>query len=241
VALLGILTGILISYRIGLPPKLESRRHTVATARVMVLVDTPRSLVIDLASRSDVATLSDKARVLANLVTRSPLKERIADLAGVPRDMLVPVRERRLGRPVAEGPNVTGAVIGQRDRRAYVLRAIVPTLVEGDTPIVEVQTQAPDIAGAVRLANASIAGMQSQLALIARRQAVPPARRVVLRQQNPPLAQIEQRGPSTRLAVIGGAFAFLVGCLMIVAVGRVRRRLRALPRRTTRTRLATGR
>jgi hypothetical protein len=132
-------------------------------------------------------------------------------------------------------------VIAQRDRRAYVLRAIVPTLVEGDTPIVEVQTQAPDIAGAVRLANASIAGMQSQLALIARRQAVPPARRVVLRQQNPPLAQIEQRGPSTRLAVIGGGVAFLVGCLMIVVVGRVKRRLRAAPHRTARTRLTADR
>jgi len=69
-ALIAVLVGLAVGYRVGFPPKLESRQYTVGIASLTALVDTPSSQVVDLGGKAAPDTLT---------VTGLPAS-RIADL-----------------------------------------------------------------------------------------------------------------------------------------------------------------
>ena len=90
-ALIAVLVGLAVAYRIGFPAKLESRRYDVGLGTVTALVDTPSSQIVDLGGKTgaDIGTLSARASLLANLMTSSPIKDEIASRAGVAPDKLI--------------------------------------------------------------------------------------------------------------------------------------------------------
>jgi hypothetical protein len=214
-AVAGSFVGILLAFHVGLlPPKLEARRYEVMTATVMALIDTPRSQTIDLSGSSgaDVGILADRANLLASLVTQAPLTREIAAQAGVPARLLVGVPEKRLGRPIDEGPKVLGAAVSADDKRAYVLHAKVPLVPEGATPIIEIQAQAPDRAGASRLANATVIALRARVRDVAAAQAVPPSRAITVTQLSSPRLAAVAHGFGPIAVGVATVFFLMLGC-----------------------------
>jgi hypothetical protein len=223
-ALLAVAVGLAMAYRFEAPATLKSRQYQVAIASAQALVDTPSSQIADLgggvdAPAADIATLSARASLLANLMTNSPMKEEIASRAGVSPEELVAVPPPSAEPGVAPATGGSpGTTISLTDPRANILKATIPELQSGQIPIISVQTQAPDAAAAVRLANEAIAVLQSHLSTVANNDKVPSQRRVIVRQLGRAHASVESRGPGKKLAVLVAVFVFAFGCGTILAV-----------------------
>jgi hypothetical protein len=228
-AAFALLIGVLMTYRISFPPDVQSRQYQVGIASARALVDTPSSQVVDLGrTGADIATLSSRANLLASLMTSSPIKDEIGKRAGVPDGLLVTPPPRIVGPGAANPPaDVSGAVISASDRRAYVLRATVPTLEAGEIPIIAIDARAPDAKAAGRLADAAITVLQGHLESVAGTEGVPERRRITVRELGAARFRSETRGPSRILAGFATIFVFLVGCALVVTVTRLARSWRS--------------
>lgn len=218
-ALLALLAGLSVAYRIGFPPKLESRQYNVGIGSVTALVDTPSSQIVDLGpdTGADIGTLSARASLLASLMTSSPIKDEIASRAGVAPDQLIAVSPGA-GPPGAAASGDSGGSVSAKNPKANILTAKVPSLESGEIPIIAVTTQAPDAAGAARLANESIAVLKAHLQTVAGLDQVPDARRVVVRQLGQAKSTTESRGPARTMALLAALLVFCVGCATILGV-----------------------
>jgi hypothetical protein len=206
------------------PPRLEPRRHEVTTATVLALVDAARSQAVDLNGTpgAEISVLADRASLLASLVTRAPMTQQIAVQAGVPPALLVGVPEKRLGRRLDDGPQVLGAAVNADDPRAYVVRAKVPILDEGATPIIQILTQAPTRLAAARLANATVAALKARIEAVADTQGVPRGRSLTVTQLSSPRIATVERGLGMRLAAMAALVVFLLGCGAILLASSLR-------------------
>jgi capsular polysaccharide biosynthesis protein len=217
-ALIAVLVGLAVAYRIGMPPKLASRQYTVGVASLTALVDTPSSQVVDLGGKTgaDIGTLSARASLLANLMTSSPIKDEIASRAGVAPDQLIAVSPAAA--PGAQGAGASGPPDKTNDPKAKILTTKIPNLESGEIPIIAVTTQAPDADTAARLANESVAVLQAHLKTVAGIDNVPDARRVVVRQLGQARSATVSRGPARLMAVGAAIVVFGFGCLAILGI-----------------------
>lgn len=220
----GVAVGVSLAYRVTGPFKLQSRDYKVGVASARILVDTPSSQIVDLGSPApngdtpavDIGTLSARANLLASLMTSSPIKDDIAQAAGVADGTLL-TSSGASGTGTA--PALTGADVSPDSPQANILKASVPTLAAGEIPIIAVETQAPDPDVAAKLADQSVVVLRRQLDTLAGSEAVPADRRVTIRELGPARATVETRGPSRVLATAGGLFTFLGGCVLILLIG----------------------
>jgi hypothetical protein len=222
VAVLAILAGMALSYRIGFPPRIESRQHQVGLATTSALVDTPSSQVVDLGGKAspDGAALPGRAALLANLLTSSPLKEEIARRAAIdPRTLIA---SASVGGDVAASPSAKPSVATGTTVRAGDPRASTLTLVTDTTlPIINVTAESRDVATATRLANGTVAVLQAHLSSLAGLDGVPSARRLVVKQLGEARSGVETRGPSRLLAIVLALVLFVLGCAAILTGSHV--------------------
>ena len=68
VAIVAVLVGVAVMYKVSFPPKLESRKYEVGVATSSILVDTPNSQVVEVAPKGS-DTLGVRANLLASLMT----------------------------------------------------------------------------------------------------------------------------------------------------------------------------
>jgi hypothetical protein len=224
-AVVSIAVGVLMTYQVKGPTGFSSRQYTVGLGSARALVDTPRSQVVDLGTKTgaDIGTLAARANLLASLMTSSPLKDEIARRTGVPDDTLVTPSTASAGGAGAAAPTA-----GASGKDAVTLKASVPTLDSGEIPIIAVETQAPDPAVAAKLADQAIAVLQEHLDEVAGTEAVPVGRRVVVRELGKARSTVATRGPSKLLSGIAVIFIMLIGCGAIVAISAGVRMWRSL-------------
>lgn len=221
--LLSCAVGLTLAYRIEGPTSFTSRQYQVGVASAQALVDTPSSQVADLGSEDtvnvDIATLSARAGLLANLMTTSPMKEEIAARAGIAPDALiaVPPASAEPGAAAAGGAN-PGVKIDPNDPNAHILKVTIPELQSGQIPIIAIRTQAPDEQAAARLANQAIAVLERRLSSVANDDRVPADRRVVVRRLGAAQTTLEAHGPGKTIAVAAALALFLLGCGLVLGL-----------------------
>jgi hypothetical protein len=210
VYLVALLAGLAVIYKISfLPPSLKSRNYEVGVATARILVDTPSSQVVEVAPKGS-DTLGVRANLLASLMVDGVVKSAIARRAGLEPNKLIGVTD------AATEPGPVSAPPGPR---AFVLTTKVLTNNSGDQlPIIELDAQAPDRAGAARLAGATIAGLRDYLDSRAALQAVPDADRLQVTGLGAPQATTQVRGPAKVLAVAAVILVFALGCAAILGV-----------------------
>jgi hypothetical protein len=207
IALLAVAVGFLLLYRVSLPP--ENRSSTVGVAKARILVDTPRSQVIEVIPRG-AETLGTRASVLANLMVEGDVKDSIARSAGLrPRQLVAGVQpaddaELRAAQSRADSFVLTTAVLINRDLELVEL------------PIIEVEAQAPDAGRAARLANAAVKGLGEHLDSKAAVEGVADERRLQVRALGGAQAGEASRGPSRLVALAAALFVFLAGCAAVL-------------------------
>lgn len=219
--LLGVAVGVLMTYSVtpGLPPTFENRQYEVGVASASVLVDSPSSQVADLGggvgqTTVDVASLSARARLLANLMATSPLKDQIAARAGVPPDRLIARAPARIDLPGDKSPIGSGATISESDPLANILRINVNETL----PILSADAQAPTPQSAAKISNAAVSQLRAYLKSIAAGDRVPDARKLVIKRLGPARYATVRKGPRRLFAVAAFLFVFGAWCAGIVVL-----------------------
>ncbi|HEV7883583.1 MAG TPA: hypothetical protein VGO81_08430 [Solirubrobacteraceae bacterium] len=216
---LALVVGISIAYKVtlGLPPTFESRQYTVGVASAEVLVDSPSSQVADLGGgrvRTDVVALTARARLLANLMAASPLKDEIARSARVdPRTF------------VASAPSLDPS---EKPSTLEVPptgpKANVLTVYFNETlPIITADAQAPDENVAARISSAAVAELGTYLKSVAVLDKVPDARKLVVDPLGAARFGTVQRGARKLYAVLAFMLVLMLWCGAIVLIARLAR------------------
>jgi hypothetical protein len=222
--LIALSVGVVVAYRVTVSPlKLESRQYTVGIAAARVLIDTPQSKVVDLgAAGADYSALGGRASLLANLMASGPVKTAIARRVGVSPDTFAAIPPAPTG-AAASRPAPTPADGGD-DAKALILTIQTET----DVPIISFQSQAPDAAGAARLANGAVDGLRDYLGSVAAAQKVPQARQLVVTQLGRARSGTVVRGRSRIFAVLGALVVFALMCTVAVVLPGIARRWGAI-------------
>lgn len=195
----------LLAFKPSFPPQRKS--YSVGTATASVLVDTPKSQVIEVAPKGS-DTLGSRANVLANLMIDGEIKASIAQQMGLPLRRLIATTQS--GGITDPPPPLT--------RDSYAMStsvAMTSELVE--LPIIRVQTQAPNVGQAIKLANAAVAGLSQYLDSKAFVETVPNAHRLRVRALGTAQGETSVKGPQLPMAVMSGLLVFLLGCGAILA------------------------
>ena len=200
VAAVAVVIGFLLAFRISFPP--ESRNSSVGAATARILVDSPRSQVVDITPKGS-ATLGARASVLANLMAEGEVKKAIAHRAGL--------RPQQIA---ATAPHDGTEKVSSKD---YSLTMSVLTNTDMiELPIINVDTRAPSPALAAKLANAAAYGLSEYLDSKAAAERVAAAERLRVKTFGAAQGTTASRGPGRLLALAATIFIFLVGCALIV-------------------------
>jgi hypothetical protein len=210
VVIFALLAAVAVSYRVSFPGKLESRRYHVGVATARLLVDTPSSQVVEVSPKGS-DTLGVRANLIASLMVDGVFKSAIARRAGLPPDQLVGISQNGAGesQPAGAPPKRGVNVLNTR---------VIPDLDGNQLPIIQIDTQASDAAGAARLADAAVAGLRDYLDSQASAEQVPAARRLRVGGLGAAQASEVTRGPSVVLASGIAIFVFVSGCALILGV-----------------------
>jgi hypothetical protein len=222
-----LLVVILMMFRVslGFPPKIDSRQYEAGIAASDVLIDSPNSQVVDVGGGSadvqgatiDLNGLSTRARLLANLMSNSPLKDRIARAAGIsPRKLLVIAPTSADGTQPAT-PDSPSVKVKLGDRDANVLALFV----DETLPILTMRVQAPDAVTAKQIAGSATQQLRVYLKTVASADQVPDARQLVISPLGPASSATVVKGPRRLFAILAGLLVLALWCAVTVMLPRL--------------------
>ena len=223
-AAVGMAAAVLLLYSVapGIPPTLKSRQYTAGVAGAEVLVDSPTSQVVDLGGgnaeepgqATDLAGLGARAHLLAALMARSPLREKVAAAAGIPADRFVVIAPTG-DDPVPDDPEEAKAVAADREMTAIDL------FVDETLPIIAMNVRAPDADTAERAARAAVKELSAHVADAATEGAVAPGDQLALARVSEAPAQTVVMGPRRLYAGVAFLFVLALWCGTILMRPRI--------------------
>ena len=205
-----------------LPPRLEHNSQGLASASTQMIVDTPRSSVIDLREDTYSFTgLTNRALLLGNVMASLPVREYIARRAGVPAAAIrvsAPLTPEQ-PRVIADGAHQpkTSDILRSPDEYRLSVQAN-PTV-----PVLNIYAEAPDGPAAGKLANAAVEGLRDYLGALARQHGTPVAKQVRLVQLGHASGASIDSGAGITLALLVFAFVFTIASAAVLFIARVRR------------------
>jgi hypothetical protein len=211
------------------PPGLSPRQLHMATASTHILVDTPRSTLLDL--RQDtyaIDGLRNRTILLGNVMASIPLRTQIAERAGIPAGALQVEAPRSPDLPEAASPSSARRGVKDITRANDQYRLTIqanPTV-----PMLDVYTQSPDARSARALANGAVAELRRYVDELARTQGTPPDQRLRLLQLGPADGGVINGGIEWKVALLAFVLMFGAAAATTLFVARVRQgwRLAAL-------------
>jgi hypothetical protein len=215
VAVLAIATGWALAYGMSFPPK--SRTYTVGVATTSILVDTPKSQVVEIDPKGS-DTLASRANVLVNLMVDGEIKNAIARRVGLSPEQLI---------ASSQAPADAAPATPLTARSYAFMTSVALTSDMAELPIIRVETQAPNVKQAIKLANAAVTGLGDYLDSKAAAETVSDTRRLRVRALGTAQGHDSTRGPGRMMALAAAIFVFLAGCAIILAMSALVRGWRA--------------
>jgi hypothetical protein len=186
------------------PPGLHPRALEIGAASTEVLVDSPKSKVVDIRAQTiDFQALTTRADLLSNVMASEPVRLFIARHAHIPVQSIAATASlgANLPRAAFEPDSERRASDLLRESDKYRLSlAVNPTL-----PVIDVNAQAPTAEGAERLANGAV----DYLTLTADQQGVADAQRVRLVQLGKARGGVINPGVKLQIALLTFVIVFL--------------------------------
>ncbi len=223
ILLLSTFAAVWVCYRIELsPPGLKPRSLELGTASTRVLVDTPKSTVLDLRQGTyDFESLSNRALLLGNVMAGLPVREYIARRADIPAEALrvsAPLTPE-FPRAIAEAGNEkhTSDILRSTNQYRLSIRSN-PTV-----PVLDVYTQAPTAKAAEQLANAAVDGLQDYLNSVASTQSIDDDQKVQLKQLGRARGAVINDGIGIQVALLSFLVVFAASSAAVLFFARVRR------------------
>lgn len=225
-----LFVGLSFMYEISpAPPTLTSRAQSSGEAAGRVLIAAREEPAFDVQSKV-ADTLSERAALLADLMSTDAARERIAQVAGVEPDELAVLGPSTRAVAVQVALAVKATEVAAAPRKPYVLAATV----EGQVPIISLRAGAPDSAAAARIVDAAAGDLDE---LIASRSSRAPA--LDVQRLGPAVESTIVDGPKLAVAVLAAFVIYGLWCAaIVVAMGFAHRRRHRSPAGSRRPRTA---
>jgi hypothetical protein len=208
------------------PPGIESRSLEMATAATHVVVDKPRSTILDLREDTySLEALRQRAIVLGNVIANGEVREAIARQADVPSDQL------QIAPPLT--PTQPRAVVASTERKhatdllASTDQYRLSIQANATVPMLDIYAQAPDAASAALLANTTVDELRAYLAKLAVAEQTPESKQIQLLQLGRAEGKVINASIDVQVALLVFAITFAIACATVVFAGRVRAGWRA--------------
>jgi hypothetical protein len=221
-AVLALLVAIWSVARITVfPPGIESRSLEMATAATHVVVDKPRSTILDLrADTYSLEALRQRAIVLGNVMANGEVREAIAKRAGVPADELqidpplTPTQPRAVVAST-EGKHATD-LLASTDQYRLSLQAN-PTV-----PMLDIYAQAADPGTAALLANTAVKQLRNYLERLAVTEKTPESKQLQLLQLGKADGTVINNGVDVEVGLLVFLLTFGIACATLIFASRVK-------------------
>jgi hypothetical protein len=202
--------------------RLTPRALEMATGSTHVVVDTPRSSVLDLRQNTySFEALTQRAVLLGNVMANGRVREAIAQRAGVPADTLqvsAPLTPKQPRAQVGSANTKhTSDIFKSTDQYRLSIEAN-PTV-----PVLDVYSQAPTAKSAALLADASVTALREYLAGLAAAQHIPPKDQIRLLQLGQARAKVINQGIDWQVAFLAFVLTFTLACASAIFFSRVLR------------------
>jgi hypothetical protein len=206
-----------------LPPKLTPRSLEMATATTHVVVDTPKSSVLDLRQNTyDFQALTQRAVLLGNVIANGPVRAAIAARAHVPVDSLQIAPPLTPKQPQATlGTGVPAPSVSDIAKSTDQYRLSIQA--DPTVPVLDIYAQAPSAATAAALANGAVDGLRQYLTGLAAAQQTPPKDQVQLLQLGVAHGTVINNGIEWQVAVLAFVLTFVIACAASIFLSRVGR------------------
>jgi hypothetical protein len=220
--LLAVFAGLWSVGRVSLiPPSVQPRALETAAASTRVLVDAPRSTVLDLSVDTyNFQAITNRALLVGNVMASEPVQRYIGRRARVSPDVL------QVASPVTPDFPRPLASSGKRSSRDILKSPDEYRLsiqVNPTAPVLDVYAEAPTAEAAELLANGAVDGMKDYLRDLGTTQGVPLERQVRLEQLGRAKGGVINQGVRVKLAVLSFLLVFAACSLTVLFIGRVRR------------------
>lgn len=203
------------------PPGLTPRALQMATASTHVIVDTPRSSVLDLRQNTySFQALTQRAVLLGNVIANGQVRAKIASLAHVPVAALQvapPLTPQQPTPEAGSAHNSVGAILKSTNQYRLSIQ-VNPTV-----PMIDIHSQAPSADSAARLANAAVRGLREYMGGLATDQRIPRTDQIRLLQLGTARGHVINHGIYWEVAVLVFAIAFALACATGIFFARIRR------------------
>jgi hypothetical protein len=205
-----------------LPPRVTPRSLEMATGTTHVVVDTPRSSILDL--RQDTYSLeglTQRAILLGNVMANGPVREAIAGRAHVPAAALEVAAPLTAKQPRAQVGSANqkhaSDILKSTDQYRLSIQAN-PTV-----PVLDIYSQAPTAASAAVLANAAVDGLRDYLNDLAVTERTPEADQIRLVQLGRAHGEVINEGIEWQIGLLAFVLTFSIACATLIFLSRVRR------------------
>jgi hypothetical protein len=202
------------------PPGWQSREVEMAAAHTEVVVDTPKSTILDLRQPTDdITALKNRSLLIGNVMASPPVRAYIARRAGISAETLQVVTPRTPAEPRAR--EASNAKKGPEDLLRSTDQYRLDIQANPTVPILDVDAQAPSAEAAGRLANAAADGLRDYLGSLANAESTPSALQVRVRQLGRARGEVLNEGVALEVALLTFLLVFAASCAAVVVVSRV--------------------
>lgn len=213
------------------PPRLTPRSLELATGTTHVVVDTPRSSILDLRQDTySLTALTQRAIILGNVMANGEVREAIARRAGVPVESL------QVTPPLTPTQPRVQVGLGNQKRATDILEDSdqyrLSIQANPTVPMLDIYSQAPDADTAETLANAGVDELRSYLTDLAITEDTPEDEQIRLVQLGRARGEVINGGVELQVAVLAFVITFAIAWALLTVIARLRRDWRAtgLPR-----------
>lgn len=204
------------------PPGLTPRALDMATGTTHIVVDTPKSAILDLRQNTySFEALTQRAVLLGNVMSNGPVREAIARRAHIPVDRLQIAAPLTASEPRAQPGSAdekhTGDILKSTDQYRLSIEAN-PTV-----PVLDIYSQAPTAGSATTLADSAVPALQEYLDGLAVRQRVPPKDQIQIRQLGRAHGKVINKGIDWQVCILAFVLTFGCACATLIFFARVTR------------------
>jgi hypothetical protein len=211
------------------PPRIGKDSLQMASASAELVVDTPRSSVVDpQVDAYTLKSLSNRALILGNVMASLPVREYIAEQADVPLEKVrvEPPLTPEQPRPLADSAH--SPHISDLFKRPDEYRISVQATPQA--PVLNLYAVAPTAEEAKALTTSAVEGLRNYLAAVDHSQKVPVPSQVRLERLGVAQSGAIASGASLQLGLLTFFVVFALGCIAVLALERVRRGWKIAPR-----------
>jgi hypothetical protein len=221
--LLATLATVQVVWGISLAPlRVGGDSLQMASASAQVIVDTPRSSAVDPeVDAYTLKSLSNRALILGNVMASQPVREYIAEQAGVPLDKVrvEPPLTPEQPRPLADSAHAAHVTDLFKRPDEYRLSVEATPM----APVLDLYAVAPTAAEAQAMTTSAVVGLRNYLDSVDAKQQVPASDQVRLERLGVAQSGAIAGDASLQLGLLTFFVVFALGCVAILALERVRR------------------